>query len=157
MFFFIFFSELLKRSLLPDYSSRWLVLLRHVTVLMLGRMRKKTVKRCEACKQPFEADPRTEERQAYCSSSGCQRERRRRSQRHRRIEKSSFHQPRRETPGGGENSSRLHGASRLIEADTITEDPLILGLMSMLCGTDNLDELQAMMMRLKIRGQKIAQ
>jgi hypothetical protein len=120
----------------------------------------KTAKTCEACEQPFEADRQLEGRQAYCSMPECQRERRRRSQRRLRAAKSSLNQPRVETSIGGENSAELHGAScgftPDLDAHRITEDPFILGLMPMLCDTENLDELRTMMTRLKKRGQEIS-
>lgn len=118
-------------------------------------MRMKTVKSCEACKQPFEADPRAGGHHAYCSTSECQRERRRRSQRHRRAAKSSFNKPSDAMLGGGANSSRLQSEVKPREAETIAEDAFMLGLMSMLCDTSDLDELRGTIMRLRKRGQKL--
>ena len=118
-------------------------------------MKTETVKTCEACEQPFEADRRVGGRQAYCSKPACQLERRRRSQRRLRATKSSLNQPSDEILIGGENFSRLRGASSLVEAQRIAEDPFTLGLMSMICDTEDLNELQAMIMRLKKRGMEI--
>ena len=118
-------------------------------------MKIKTVKTCEACEQPFEADRRVEGRQACCSKSACQLERRRHSQRRVRAAKSSLNQPSDEISIGGGNSSRLQAASGLVEAQRITEDPFTLGLMSMLCDTEDLNGLQAMIMRLRKRGMGI--
>ena len=120
-------------------------------------MKTETVKTCEACEQPFEADRRVDDRQAYCSRPACQLERRRRSQRRLRATKLSLNQPSDEILIGGENSSRLQAASSLLEAQRITEDPFTLGLMSMLCDTEDLNELQAMIRRLKKRGMGIVQ
>ena len=132
-----------------------LMLLSPVTEVILRCMKIKTVKTCEACKQPFEADLRTEGQQRYCSMRECQRERRRRSQRLRRAAKSSLNKPSGEILIGGNNYSRLQAASSQFEAPMITEDPLIVGLIAMLCDTDNLDQLRTTMRSLRKRGQSI--
>jgi hypothetical protein len=66
-----------------------------------------------------------------------------------------LNQPSDEISIGGENSSRLQAAPGLVEAQRITEDPFTLGLMSMLCDTEDLNKLQAMIMRLRKRGMGI--
>ena len=86
-----------------------------------------------------------------CSIPECQRERRRRSQRLRRAAKSSPAKPNGEILTGENNYSRLQAASKQFEAPMISEDPLIVGLIAMLCDTDNPDQLRTAM-RLRERG-----
>ena len=123
--------------------------------VILRYMKIKTVKTCEACEQPFKADLRAERQQRYCRMLECQRERRRRSQRLRRAAKSSLRKQNSEILAGGNKSSQLQSASRRFEAPMISEDPLIVGLIAMLCGTDNPDHLRTTMRSLRERGQKI--
>jgi hypothetical protein len=118
-------------------------------------MKIKDAKTCEACKQPFKADLRAERQQRYCTMIECQRERRRRSQRLRRAAKSSLNSQNSKIKGGGNKFSQLQSASRQFEAPLISEDPFIVGLMAMLCGTDYLDDLETTMRSLRERGQKI--
>jgi len=155
MFFFIFFSELLKGLFFLIVLQVELMLLSLGEDVFNEVMNTKEAKTCEACKQPFKADLRAERQQRYCPMLECQRERRRRSQRLRRAAKSSLRKQNSEILAGGNKFSQLQSASRRFEAPMISEDPLIVGLIAMLCGTDNPDHLRTTMRSLKERGQTI--
>ena len=114
-----------------------------------------TENKCEACNQPFNGGRRAAGRQSFCSSPECQRERRRRSQRGRRAAKSDSREQKREASIGGENCRQLHLGVKPPEAEVIPEDPFILGLMSMLCDTHDLKELQTTISKLRKRGMEI--
>ena len=107
---------------------------------------------CLACKQPFDKDPRTVSRQTFCPRAECQRERRRRSQKLRRLRQRRSEDRR---SSGGINFSRLQCEMKPIEADSMLEDPFVQGLISMLIGTNDLDEVKNAIRRLIEHGRKL--
>ena len=107
---------------------------------------------CLACKQPFDKDPRTVSRQTFCSRTECQRERRRRSQKLRRLRQGRSED---QLSSGGINFNRLQCEMKPIEAESILEDSFVQGLISMLMGTNDLDEVKNAIRRLIERGRKL--
>ena len=97
---------------------------------------------CLACKQPFEKDPRTISRQTFCSKAECQRERRRRSQKLRRLRQRRPTQSENRSPSGGINFSQLQCKMKPTKAESVLEDVFIQGLISMLSGTSDLNEVK---------------
>ena len=116
-------------------------------------MKKKS--NCFACKQPFDKDPRTMSRQTFCSRAECQRERRRRSQKLRRLRQRRTAQSENSLSSDGINFIRLQSSTKLNEADSMLEDPFIQGLISMLSGTNDLNEVKNTIRRIIERGQKL--
>ena len=94
-------------------------------------------------------------RQTFCSRAECQRERRRRSQKLRRLRQSSTAQSEDSLSSAGINFIRLQSSTKPNEADSILEDPFIQGLISMLSGTSDLDEVKNTIRRIIERGQKL--
>ena len=107
---------------------------------------------CLACKQPFDKDPRTVSRQTFCPRAECQRERRRRSQKLRRLRQGRSED---RLSSGGINFNRLQCEMKPIEAKSTLEDPFVQGLISMLIGTNDLDEVKNAIRRLIKHGQKL--
>ena len=116
-------------------------------------MKKKS--NCFACKQPFEKDSRTMSRQTFCSRTECQRERRRRSQKLRRLKQRGPVQSEDRQSSGGINFNGLQCDMKPIEAESILEDPFVQGLISMLIGTSDLNEVKSTIRRLIEHGQKL--
>jgi hypothetical protein len=111
--------------------------------------------KCRACGREFEPEHRNKGRQAFCARQGCQRVRRTLGQRLRR---------RGAGPGptaGGPASDKQEGPRRLQEASVISEaafrseHPVIIGLISMLIGTDEADRVEAAYRQLWMRGMRI--
>lgn len=116
-------------------------------------MKKKS--NCFACKQPFDKDPRTMSRQTFCSRAECQRERRRRSQKLRRLRQSRTAQSEDSLSSDGINFIRLQSSTKPNEAYSMLEDPFIQGLISMLSGTSDLDEVKNTIRHVIERGRKL--
>ena len=111
----------------------------------------KTNRACRACKRPFAADRRNRRQQRYCSEPECQRERRRRAQRERRNR--SNRRPGNSSPDG--KHTRFPAHLTLSEAVNITEDPFVVGLISHLTDTTDLEEVRWTIRRLIERGHQI--
>ena len=107
---------------------------------------------CLACKQLFDKDSRTVSRQTFCSRAECQRERRRRSQKLRRLRQGRSED---RLSSRGINFNRLQCEMKPIEAKSTLEDPFVQGLISMLIGTNDLDEVKNAIRRLIKHGQKL--
>ena len=111
-------------------------------------------RKCQACSVLFAVDPRNSERQRFCSSSDCQRERRRREQRLRRatvLERLCV-----ELLNDDAKSLReLQAASRIPEALIDTQSPILIGLVSMLIDSEDREEISKALRRLGERGIQI--
>ena len=94
-------------------------------------------------------------RQTFCSRAECQRERRRRSQKLRRLRQRRTAQSENSLSSDGINFIRLQSSTKLNEADSMLEDPFIQGLISMLSGTNDLNEIKNTIRRIIERGQKL--
>jgi len=112
-------------------------------------------RKCEGCGANLKGDYRNAQRQHFCAKQACQKLRRTLRQRLRR-------QRQRSEPSGSErplpkfNSRRRPQAASLIpEADITAENPVIIGLISMITDSTSLEELQATYRRLWIRGVQI--
>ena len=111
-------------------------------------------RKCQACSVLFAVDPRNSERKRFCSSSDCQRERRRREQRVRRatvLERlcaellSDDPKPVR----------KLQAASRIPEALIDMQSPILIGLISMPIDSEDPEEISKALRRLWQRGLEI--
>ena len=111
----------------------------------------KPIRRCTACKAPFEVDQRNQDRHRYCSGPVCQRERRRHAQEKRRLA------ARRKLPDRGANRtlSRLRAKVRPPQRSDALEDPLLVGLIAILTGAQNMDEVRESALRFAKRGKEI--
>jgi len=108
----------------------------------------KNTRNCKACGRPFEVDGRNVQRHSHCPDVPCQRERRTLAQARRRANNKA-------TKTRSVAASRLQCALKPTEADMLTEQPLFIGLLSMLTGSSDLQELQAVARRLHERGRDI--
>ena len=99
----------------------------------------------------FELDQRNIHRHSYCRASRCQRARRAHSQRLRRQAPRTTHSDLWPLAKG----SRLQSASSESEADWNAHNPTVIGLFSMLIGSDDLEEVQTFIRRLRERGNAV--
>ena len=140
------------KAILPSSGASSLVLDCSETIsASVSGPNMKKARKCRACQKPFGVDLRNEGRHAYCSRPDCQRQRRRLAQNFRRARR-----PRLETTQTPAAASRLQG--RLMkprEADMHLENPLFIGLISMLTGSTDLEEIQAVGRKLYQRGCNI--
>jgi hypothetical protein len=107
--------------------------------------------KCRVCGREFQPDGRNQGRQGYCSRPGCQRQRRTLAQRLRRR-KSAAVRMRSESP---DEARRLQAASVISEADIRSENPAIIGLISMVTGLTNLEDIERVYRQLWLRGKQI--
>jgi len=95
-------------------------------------------RKCKACGRKFKPDARNRERQSYCPRRDCQRRRRTLRQKQRRQMA-----PARPGPSGGPNGSRgPQGASVISEADIRAENPVFIGLISMITGLTSFEDVE---------------
>ena len=111
--------------------------------------------KCRACGREFEPEHRNKGRQAFCSRRSCQLVRRTLSQRLRRRGMGSVPTADRPVSGKQEGSRQLQEASVISEAAFRSEHPVIIGLISMLIGTDETDRVEAAYRQLWMRGMQI--
>jgi hypothetical protein len=112
-------------------------------------------RKCEGCGANLKGDYRNEQRQHFCAKKACQKLRRTLRQRLRR-------QSQRTEPTGSKrplpkpnNRRRPQEASLISEAEITAENPVIIGLISMITGSTNLEEIQATYRQLWLRGVQI--
>ena len=111
--------------------------------------------KCRACGQEFEPEHRNKGRQSFCSRQSCQRVRRTLGQRLRRRGAGSGSTVGGPASGQQEGSRRLQEASVISEAAFRSEHPVIIGLISMLIGTDEPDRVEAAYQRFWMQGVQI--
>ena len=111
----------------------------------------KNTRKCSGCGRTFKPEPRNLGRQAFCSRPRCQRQRRTLQQKQRRqsARAKQSHGP---SPGPGR---RLQGASVISEADIRAENPVFIGLISMVTGLTNLEDIQRVYRQLWLQGKAI--
>lgn len=107
--------------------------------------------KCWACGREFKPDVRNQGRQGYCSGPGCQRRRRTLAQRLRR-QKVAADRTRSELL---EKARRLQAASVISEADIRSENPAIIGLISMITGLTSFEDIERVYRKLWLRGKQI--
>jgi hypothetical protein len=110
----------------------------------------KTLK-CRGCGKQFKPDLRNHDRQAYCHRKECQLLRRTSRQRLRRQEehaKAQASKPQTETRG-------LQGASIVSEADIRAENPVIIGLISMITGLTDLESIEKVYRQCWLHGTEL--
>ena len=110
----------------------------------------KATRNCKACARPFAVDHRNGHHQAYCPDAECQRQRRTEAQKRRRT----THVTKAALDSAGV-SSRLRPEVKLTEADWYAEHPMIIGLISMLTGSTDLEEIKTVCRKLGERGRNI--
>ena len=110
----------------------------------------KTLK-CRGCGKHFEPDLRNRDRQAYCHRETCQRMRRTIRQRLRRQEQ----QARAKGSKPQIETTRLQGASLVSEADIRAENPVIIGLISMITGSTDLESIEKVYRQCWLRGTEL--
>ena len=96
---------------------------------------------CRACGEPFTPDFRNRKLQVYCGQPDCQRQRRSQAQRERRRS------PRKEAP--------LTRRLKPSEAAWLKKHPLIIGLISVLMGSTDLNEIETFCAAASERGRRI--
>ena len=104
-------------------------------------------RRCKACGQRFKTDHRNERHHSFCQNAKCQKMRRALTQTRRRANKA--------VKAGPLASSRLQHGLKPTEADMMAKHPIFIGLLSMLTGSSDLQELQAVSRRLYERGRDL--
>jgi hypothetical protein len=110
----------------------------------------KMLRNCLSCSRRFTIDPRNDHHQTYCPDAPCQRQRRALAQQGRRASRSV--ESRREEVGA---TSRLQAGVKPTEADWHVKDPMFIGLILMLTGSTNVEDIQAVCRRLQERGRNI--
>lgn len=110
-----------------------------------------TTNKCKGCGKEFKTDPHNRDRQSYCRRQACQRLRRAHRQRQRRAEAVAG------PPQGQPTTatSRLQTASDLSEADMRSQNPVIIGLISMITGTTDLESIEQVYRQCWLRGREI--
>ena len=107
----------------------------------------KNARRCRVCRRVFEVERRTEHRHFHCGGAACQRARRALAQKLRR---------RREAGSSKETASRrLQTRVTPPEAVDLTQNPLFIGLISMLIGSADFQAIRTASRRLFDRGRSI--
>jgi len=105
----------------------------------------KSTRICRACRRSFEVDSRNAHRHSHCSRAACQRARRTLAQKQRRQQKAH-----------AQASSWLHQSFSRLQGDKIlAEQPLFIGLISMVTGSTDRVQLQEVLQRLCSRGRDI--
>ena len=107
--------------------------------------------KCRGCGREFKPDARNQERQGYCSRPGCQRRRRALAQKLRRR-KSAADRTRSQSP---DEARRLQAASVISEANIRSENPAIIGLISMLTGLKSFEDIERVYRQLWLHGKQI--
>jgi hypothetical protein len=111
--------------------------------------------KCRACGREFEPERRNKGRQSFCARQSCQRVRRTLGQRLRRRGAGPWPTAGGPASGKQEGSRRLQEASVISEAAFRSEHPVIIGLISMLIGTDETERVEAAYRQLWMRGMQI--
>jgi len=132
------------KALLP--SSRFLPLA-SAEVFWQFHQTMPNTRKCKACGRPFEIDRRNADRHSCCSDAACQRARRALAQARRRVSQ--------RTKTKLTAASRLQRGVKPTEADLLAEHPALIGLLSMLTGSSDLQELKIVFRRLSDRGRDI--
>ena len=128
----------------------------HLRFLALGRMPRqppahmKTTTNCKACARLFRVDHRNRHHHSYCSDAKCQRQRRAQAQKDCRTKSAA--EGSRRVAGA---TSRLQAGVKPSEAVWHTESPMFIGLISMLTGSTDLEDIKAVCRRLNERGSNI--
>ncbi len=107
----------------------------------------KTTRNCRVCGSAFEIDHRNVRHHAFCARAECQKVRRALSQAGRRASKA--------THASLGPFSRLQISVKPTEADKLAEHPLFIGLISMLTGSSDREEIETICRRLHDRGRNI--
>ena len=110
----------------------------------------KTTRKCNACARLFAVDHRNDHHQSFCPRASCQRLRRTQAQKRRRTTRST--KASRRAVGA---SSRLRAEVKPTEADLHAEHPMFIGLISMLTGLTDLEDIRPVFRRLCERGRNI--
>ncbi len=98
-------------------------------------------RKCRACGKPFHPDYRNAATQAFCPQPECRRARRAKSQRHRR-----------DRARQGNSITRQLKPS---EALWLHKNPMIIGLISVLIGSTDIQDIEAFCAAASLRGRKI--
>ncbi len=108
-------------------------------------------RKCKGCGSSFKPDSRNQSHQEYCSRRQCQRQRKSLRQRQRRQSaKAKLGLAGASKPGRG-----LQWASDISEADIRAENPVFIGLISMVTGLTDLEDIQRVYRQLWLRGREI--
>jgi hypothetical protein len=108
-------------------------------------------RKCKGCGRSFRPTSSNRDRQEYCVRRQCQRQRKTLRQRQRRQSaKAKLGLVTAPQPGRG-----LQGASDISEADIRTENPVFVGLISMVTGLTDLEDIQRVYRQLWLRGKEI--
>ena len=107
--------------------------------------------KCKGCGRELKTEPHNRDRQSYCRRQACQRLRRAHRQRQRR------HLAVAGPPQGQPTtaSSRLQAASDFSEADIRSQNPVIIGLISMITGNADLESIAGVYRQCWLRGLEI--
>jgi len=107
----------------------------------------KITRKCRACGSLFAVEQRNANRHFHCPAVACQKSRRALAQQRRRQA-----QPARP---GVKGARRLQAGPKPPEATILQEHPMFMGLLSMLTGSSDLQQLKIMAGRLAERGRDI--
>ena len=110
---------------------------------------------CRGCGALLKADYRNAQRQHFCGRKGCQKLRRSLRQRLRRQRQRPTRMPSKKPGAKPKQARRPQEASLISEAEITAESPVIIGLISMITGSTNLEEIQATYRQLWLRGVQI--
>jgi len=108
----------------------------------------KNTRHCKACGRSFDVDCRNGRHHSHCSQAACQRARRASAQARRRASAKA-------TGTKPVAPSRLQPALKPTEADMLAEHPMFIGLIAMLTGSSDLQEIQIISRRLYRHGRDI--
>jgi hypothetical protein len=111
----------------------------------------KNTRKCRACGHVFEVDQRNQHRHFYCSTARCQRTRRLLTQQKRRQRQKIDLSAKKRVAA----PTRLHPHEKPTEADMIANHPLMIGLISMLTGSTDLQDIATTARQLYQRGRDI--
>jgi hypothetical protein len=98
-------------------------------------------RKCRACGKPFEPDYRTQANQAFCPRPECRRSRRAQAQRKRRNQ--------------ARQDESLTRRLKPSEARWLRKNPMIIGLVSVLIGSTDLQQIETFCAAAILRGTKI--
>jgi hypothetical protein len=112
-------------------------------------------RKCRGCGATLKADYRNAKRQHFCDRKGCQKLRRTLRQGLRRQGQRATQVPSNSPSGEPNRARRPQKASLISETDITAENPVIIGLISMITGSTNLEDIQATYRQLWIRGVQI--
>lgn len=110
---------------------------------------------CRGCGATLKADYRNAQRQHFCAKKACQKLRRTLCQRLRRQSQRCTQVASKRPGEKPKHASRPQEASLISEVDITAESPVIIGLISMITGSTDLEEIQATYRQLWLRGVQI--